>query len=137
MYIAKVEGFMNQVISWIQQIRLRQTITVLLIGLAFFVSTAFDIHGNSLQAQAQVSKAAVPDGQVRMKTERIEENAEKSAELLADEGRQVRNRAAESAQDTGKNLIDTVREKLNLDEPIDPGTKAAAEQLKETITGRD
>ena len=125
---------MNQVISWTQQIRLRQIITVLLIGLTFFVSTAFDIHGNSLQAQAQVSRNAVADGQVRIKTERIEENAEKSAELLADEGRQVKNRATES-KDTGKNLIDTVREKLNLDEPIDPGTKAAAEQLKEAVTG--
>ncbi len=125
---------MNQVISWTQQIRLRQIITVLLIGLTFFVSTAFDIHGNPLQAQAQASRDAVADGQVRIKTERIEENAEKSAELLADEGRQVKNRVTES-KDTGKNLIDTVREKLNLDEPIDPGTKAAAEQLKEAVTG--
>ena len=125
---------MSQVISWMR-IRLRQAITVLLVGLTFFVSTAFDIHGHSLQAQAQVSRDAVADGQVRMKTERIKENAEKSAELLADEGKQVKNRAAEDAQDTGKNLIDTVREKLNLDEPIDPGTKEAAEQLKETVTG--
>ena len=125
---------MNQVIHWLQSIRLRQMITVFLVGLTFFVSTAFDTHGNLLQAQAETSNQRSMN-QASIKAERIKENAEKSAKLLADEGKQVKNRAAESTQDIGKNPIDTIREKLNLDEPIDPGTKQAAEELKDTVTG--
>lgn len=133
---------MNRVISWLQSVKIRQILTGFLVVLTFFVSTAFDIHGNQLQAQAEpvtpeATKYKVDDAesQAEIKAERIKEDAEKSARLLADEGKQVRNRAAESAQDKGKNIFDTVREKLNLDEPIDPGTKQAAEQLKETVTG--
>ena len=132
---------MNRVISWLQSSRLRQIVTVFLVTLAFFIGTAFDIYGNSLQAQAEsVTPEAksykvneVPENDPDFKARRIKEDAEKSAKLLADEGKQVKNRAAE--RDQGKNLLDTVREKLNLDEPIDPGTKQAAEQLKETVTG--
>ena len=132
---------MNRAISWLQSIRLRQIVTGCLVALTFFIGIAFDIHGNPLQAQAEsVTPEAkeykvneVPENDPGFKARRIKEDAEKSAKLLADEGKQVKNRAAESEQ--GKNLIDTVREKLNLDEPIDPGTKQAAEQLKETVTG--
>lgn len=63
-----------------------------------------------------------------MKADRIKENAEKSAKLLEDEGINIKNRAAETK---GKNLFENVKDKLNLDEPIDPGTKKAGEQLKE------
>ncbi len=128
---------MNRLISLLQIIKVRQILTVFLVGLTFFVSTAFDIHGNSLQAQAESVtpeatkyKVEVPENDPTFKAERIKTEAEKSAKLLADEGKQVRNRAAESEQDKGKNLFDTIREKLNLDEPIDPGTKQAVEQLE-------
>jgi len=131
---------MNRVISGLQSIRLRRIITVFLIVLAFFVSTAFDIHGKSLQAQAEpvtpeATKYQVPESEPDFKAERIKEDAEKSAKLLAEEGKQVKNRAAESAKDKGKNLFEVVKEKLNLDEPIDPGTKEVAEDIKETVTG--
>ncbi len=131
---------MNRVISGLPRIRLRQIVTVFLVGLTFFVSTAFDIHGNSLQAQAEpvtpeATKYQVPESEPGFKAERIKEDAEKSAKLLAEEGKQVKNRAAESAEDKGKNIFDVLKEKLNLDEPIDPGTKEVAEDIKETVTG--
>lgn len=129
---------MNRVISLLQNIRLRQIVTVFLVGLTFLVSTAFDIHGNQLQAQAEPVTPEAANYKVdspEIRAERVKEDAEKSAKLLSEEGIKVTNRAAESDRDSGKNLFDTIREKLNLDEPIDPGTKQAAEQLKETITG--
>lgn len=129
---------MKRVISGLQSVRMRQILTSFLVVLTFLVSTAFDIHGNQLQAQAEPVTPEAAEYNVdgaETKAERIKENAEKSAKLLADEGKQVRNRAAESEQDSGKNIFDTIREKLNLDEPIDPGTKQAAEQLKEVVTG--
>lgn len=129
---------MNRLVS-----SLRRIITIFLVVLAFFVSTAFDQHGNQLQAQAEpVTPEATgyqvdsDNNQARIKAERIKDNAEKSAKLLEEEGIKVTNRAAESAQDPNKNIIDSVREKLNLDEPIDPGTKQAARQLKDTVTGK-
>lgn len=135
---------MNRMISWLQSNKLRQILTVFLIALTFLISTAFDIHGDQLQAQAEPVtpeatkyKVDSAQSQANIKAERVQEDAEKSAKLLADEGKQVRDRATEYSQEKGKNLFDTVKEKLNLDEPIDPGTKQAAEQLKETVTGRE
>lgn len=130
---------MKRVSSLLENMRLRQIVTVFLVVLTFLVSTAFDIHGNQLQAQAESVtpeatdyKVESAESKLEMKAERTKENAEKSAKLLAEEGKQVKDRAAESAQESGKNIFDSIREKLNLDEPIDPGTKEAAEQLKET-----
>ena len=132
---------MNRVISLLQKMRLRQIVTIFLVVLTFLVSTAFDVHGNQLQAQAEpVTPEATKyktdsgDDQISIKQERIKENAEKSAKLLADEGKEVKNKAVESTQDSGKNLFDNIREKLNLDEPIDPGTKKAVEQLEDTAS---
>lgn len=132
---------MNRVISLLQKMRLRQIVTIFLVVLTFLVSTAFDVHGNQLQAQAEPVtpeatnyKTDSGDDQTSIKQERIKENAEKSAKILADEGKQVKNRAVESTQESGKNLFDNIREKLNLDEPIDPGTKKAVEQLEDTAS---
>lgn len=134
---------MNRVISWLQSVRLRQICTIFLASITFLVSTAFDIHGSQLQAQAEPVtpeatnyKVDQTENQAEIKTERIKENAEKSAKLLADEGKQVTNRAAESAKDPNKNIFEAVKEKLNLDEPIDPGTKKAVRQLEDTVTGK-
>ena len=125
---------MKRVNSWLQSIKIKQIITVLLVGLTFLVGSAFDIHGNQLQAQAeavtpeatQYKVEGKSDGEV--KVDRIKDNAEKSAKLLQDEGLNIKNRAAEGK---GKNIFENIKEKLNLDEPIDPGTKKAGEQLLE------
>lgn len=130
---------MNRVISWLQIIRLRQLLTVFLLSLTVFIGTAFDLHGHPLQAQAQEAsgKVADVDTSPSARAQRVQADAEKSAELLAKEGIKVQNRAAQSTQKAGNNLIDTVREKLNLDEPIDPGTKQVGEEIKETVTGNN
>lgn len=125
---------MKRVTSRLQSIKLKQIITIFLVGLTFLISSAFDIHGNQLQAQAEpVTPEATQykvgsSDEAEIKADRIKDNAEKSAKLLKDEGINIKNRAAE---DKGKNIFENVKEKLNLDEPIDPGTKKAGEQLKE------
>ncbi|WP_045056452.1 hypothetical protein [Aliterella atlantica] len=125
---------MKRVINWLQSINLRQIFTIFMVVAAIFFSTV-DIHGNQLQAQAEPVTPEATEynangvkNNAEIKAERIKENAEKSAKLLADEGKQVRSRAAEA---NDKNIFEAVKEKLNLDEPIDPGTKLAGEQLKE------
>lgn len=133
--------FVNRVISWLQSIRLRQILTVFLVVLTFVVSTAFDKYGNELQAQAepvtpeatgyQVDRA---NSQLRSDAENVKENAQNSAKDLARDTKQAAKNAKDSTQDTGKNLFQNIKEKLNLDEPIDPGTKQAFEQLKDTAS---
>ncbi len=125
---------MKRVNSWLQSIKIKQIITVFLVGLTFLIGSAFDLHGQ-LQAQAEpVTPEATQykidggESEAEIKVDRIKENAEKSAKLLEDEGINIKNRAAETK---GKNIFETVKDKLNLDEPIDPGTKKAGEQLKE------
>jgi hypothetical protein len=58
--------------------------------LAFSLALLFDIHGKSLQAQAEpvtpeATKYQVPESEPDFKAERIKEDAEKSAKLLAEE----------------------------------------------------
>lgn len=118
---------MKRVISLLKNTWLRQIVTVFFVVLTFLASTTFDLYGNQ-QAQAAPVTSEIT------KAERVKENAEKSAKLLEEEGIQVTNRAAESAKDPNKNLIDSIKEKLNLDEPIDPGTKLFVEQAKDATS---
>lgn len=117
--------------------RLRQIVTVFLVVLAFLVTTAFDISGSGrvlaepLTPEATDYNATKSEVSNRTKAERVKEDAEKSARLLEEEGIKVTNRAAESAKDPNKNVFESIKEKLNLDEPIDPGTKQFVEQVKE------
>ena len=125
---------MKRVTSWLQSIKIKQIITVFMVGLTFLVGSAFDIHGNQLQAQAEAVTPEATQYKVEgkndaeVKIDRIKDNAEKSAKLLQDEGINIKNRAAEGK---GKNIFENIKDKLNLDEPIDPGTKKAGEQLIE------
>lgn len=124
---------MKRVISLLTNIRLRQIVTVFLLVLTFLAGTAFDLYGNSLQAQAANYSVNSSDDLSR-RAERAKEDAEKSAKLLEEEGIKVTNRAAESDKDPNKNLLDSIKEKLNLDEPIDPGTKLFVEQAKDAAS---
>jgi len=125
---------MNRVISWLQTIRLRQIVTVFLVGLIFFIGTTFDQHGNELQAQAepvtpeanryQVDRTG---SQIRLDAGNVKEKAQDKAKNLAENTKQATKNAKENTRDAGKNLVQNVREKLNLDGPIDPGTKQTFE----------
>ena len=128
---------MNRVISWLQSIKLRQILTVFLVVLTFFVSTAFDKYGNELQAQAEAVTPEATRYQVDRAGSQLRsdaENAQDVAKDLARDTKQATKNAKESTKETGNNIFDTIREKLNLDEPIDPGTKQAGEQLKEAAS---
>lgn len=116
-------------------IRLSQALASLLVVLAFFVSTAFDIHGNQLQAQAEPVTPEASNYKVERTAERFSNDTQNAANNVASDVQQAGKRAAKETQAKGNNLIDTIREKLNLDEPIDPGTKQAGQQIKDAATG--
>ena len=132
---------MKRVISLLKNIRLRQIVTVFLLILTFLVGTTFDPQGNQLQAQAAQASTEkanydsdTSDVIIRTRMERVKEDEEKAAKLLEEEGISVTNRAAESAKEPNKNLFESIKEKLNLDEPIDPGTKEFVEETKEAAS---
>jgi predicted PurR-regulated permease PerM len=113
---------MNQVISFLQSIRLRQIATVFLVSTAFFVIQAFG-YGTSVQALAnnttltpETNAYQVPgsNGSINARTETLTDQTE----------------------DTGSNLLEkigeaaeNVKEKLNLDEPTPPSTKKFFNQI--------
>jgi len=92
---------MNRVVSWLQKMQLRQIATTCLVGLLFFVSAAFGQLSYSPSAIAASLTPEATDYQVQ-----------------------------ENTQDSGGSLIDTVREKLNLDEPLPQSTKTFIKQVQ-------
>lgn len=125
---------MNRVISWLQSIRLRQILTVFLVVLTFVVSTAFDKYGNELQAQAEPVTPEATEYKIDHAGSQLRTDAENVAKDLARDTKQSAKHAKDSTQDAGNNLFQNIREKLNLDEPIDPGTKQVFEELKDTAS---
>ena len=104
---------MNTIISKVQKLRLRQTLTAVVVGMIFFISAALGVLGSALPAAAE---PVTPEA--------------KSYEVSPAE-REVR--TPESGQGLGeslKNTAETVREKLNLDEPLPESTRDFIKQIK-------
>lgn len=115
---------MNQVISFLQSIRLRQIATVFLVSAAFLVMQAFG-YGTPLQALAnnttltpETNAYQVPgsNGSINARTETLKDQTE-------DTGSSLLEKIEEAAEN--------VKEKLNLDEPTPPSTKKFFNQIQD------
>ncbi|HEY9665855.1 MAG TPA: hypothetical protein V6C91_03575 [Coleofasciculaceae cyanobacterium] len=122
---------MNQVIASLLNIRPRQIITVFLVGLTFWGLQAFG-YSNQLQAHA---KALTPEASAYQVDNADSNN---TPQIQND------NKLVENSREDLKATADNVREKLNLDQPIYPGTKEFLNDIKEstqgavdTVTGND
>lgn len=115
---------MKQVTSLLQNLSLRKILTVFLVGVTVFVIQAFGFI-NALPALAEAVTPEATSYQVdQVETKNIKKD----------------NGLIEKVKETA----DNVREKLNLDEPIDPGTKevfnSVEKQVEKTvkpITGKE
>lgn len=126
---------MNQVMSLLKSVLLRVTLSLFLVAATFLVSATLG-YGTSLSAQAEpLTPEATqyqvdsPDSPFKTDAEGIKDQAEN---------------AAKNTQDAGNNLIqklenagDTIREKLNLDQPLYPGTKEVLDDAADAITGNN
>ncbi|MEW5860547.1 MAG: hypothetical protein AB1861_24695 [Cyanobacteriota bacterium] len=115
---------MNQVISFLQSIRLRQIATVFLVSAAFLVMQAFG-YGTPLQALAN-NTTLTPETNA-YQVEGANGSIKARAETLKGQ-----------TEDTGSGLLDkigeaaeNVKEKLNLDEPTPPSTKKFFNQIQD------
>lgn len=113
---------MNRVISGLQTLRLGRVLTALFVGLTLIASTILGQFGGAMPVQAApiaTESRVHPVGQTES-TPRgyIESSPEKAEE------------AEEGLMGTLKDAADTVREKLNLDEPLPESTKAFFKQVQ-------
>lgn len=145
---------MGSLTSWLNNIRLRQTLTIFLVGIVFLVSTACS-GGNT---QATNTKPTTPEAgayQTDLKGVRSSGNnlsqanqryvlaASTDSDNLPRNRDQAAKRAIENARSAGKNqfaksnqktgnVLEDVREKLNLDEPLYPPTKEVLNEVGDT-----
>lgn len=101
---------MQRVISWIQRLPLRWVLSAIVFGFTLLVNPTFGSIGDVQPAYA--------------------------APLTQDKGSSAQSRPAkpeqvkDNAQPTGGGLIESVKEKLNLDEPLPDSTKAFFKQVQ-------
>ena len=115
---------MKQVTSLLQNLSLRKILTVFLVGITVFVIQVFGF----INASPALAEAVTPEA-TSYQVDRVEtKNIKKDNGLI----------------EKVKETADNVREKLNLDEPIDPGTKEVfnsvekrVEKTVEPITGKE
>ena len=115
---------MKQVTSLLQNLSLRKILTLFLVGVTVVVIQAFGF----INASPALAEAVTPEA-TSYQVDQVEtKNIKKDNGLI----------------EKVKETADTVREKLNLDEPIDPGTKevfnSVEKQVEKTvkpITGKE
>jgi len=152
---------MDKLIAWLSNIRLRQTLIIFVFGIVFLVSTA--CSGGNTQASSS-AKPTTPEAnayQTDLKgvdhssgnhlsqanqeyilaaiSDNLPRNRDQAAERAVENAKSAgNNQFAKPNQSTG-NVLEDVREKLNLDEPLYPPTKEVLNDVgntaKETAKG--
>ena len=142
---------MNRVISWMQNAFVRGIVSLSIVGMAFLFNVALGFD-NSLQAEAEPYTPEATQYQVNSNESPFRENdQEKVNEIFEDNknpqtapettqkiGESI-NKPARETKQKAEGILDTIKEKLNLDQPIYPGTKEfvndVQEQAEETVEG--
>ena len=104
---------MKQVKSLLQNLSLRKILTVFLVGITVFVIQVFGF----INASPALAEAVTPEA-TSYQVDQVEtKNIKKDNGLI----------------EKVKETADNVREKLNLDEPIDPGTKEVFNSVEKQV----
>jgi hypothetical protein len=106
---------MNRVISWLQSVTLRVIVTIAIVGFALLFDAAFG-YGNQMQALAD--KGLTPEAS-SYQVDRTNSSSENTA-----------TEPVENSQNNLKGIADSIREKLNLDEPTPSSTKKFFKQVQ-------
>jgi FtsZ-interacting cell division protein ZipA len=138
---------MNRVLSLLQHVLARVVLTLALVGLAFFLSASLS-DSRSLQAQAEPLTPEATKYKVNSQDSPFRENdQEKVNEIFKDNknpqpasettqqiGENL-NKPQKSVKEAIENVADNVREKLNLDQPLYPGTKEVLDDAADALRG--
>lgn len=138
---------MNRLISGLQNVFVRVILTLSLVGIAFLASAALG-YGNSFQAQAGSLTPEATGYELNSNDSALgTETQEKANQLFKDNKQPLT--APETTQEIGETIsepaknakqaiegfADNIREKLNLDQPLYPGTKEVLDDAADAITG--
>lgn len=108
---------MNRVMSWLHKTNLRHLLATLVITLMLVIGSVLGLFGDTLQASAEP---------VTPEASRYQTSGQagiESAKTRADE-------VGDEATGSLKGVADTVREKLNLDQPLPESTRDFFKQIK-------
>ncbi|MDX2229405.1 MAG: hypothetical protein NW220_07190 [Leptolyngbyaceae cyanobacterium bins.349] len=120
---------MNSSKTQISMTKIGQAILSLTLNLALFVGILFSSDGvYQILAKPSIRAEASPYQLAQVNYSRT--NLDEPKTEASDGSENLIDNAREKLQETAE----TVREKLNLDEPISPSTKAFAEDIKEKVT---
>ena len=138
---------MNRIFSWLQNTFVRIILTLSLVGIAFLLSAVFG-YDNSFQAQAEPLTPEATQYQVNSKDSAFREKEQEKVNSLFQENKQPQS-ASKPTQEIGETIsnpaktvkqniesvADNVREKLNLDQPLYPGTKEVLNDAADAVRG--
>jgi len=138
---------MNRVLSLLQNVLARVVLTLALVGLAFFLSASLSDIG-SLQAQAEPLTPEATRYKVNSQDSPFRENDQEKVNEIFKDNKNPQP-ASETTKQIGENLsksqksvkgaienaADNVREKLNLDQPLYPGTKEVLNDAADAVRG--
>ena len=110
---------MNRLISWIQNIRLRQIVTVVLAAVTIFVSSAFGI-GNDIQAQAIPLLNRTDASAEQVDSATIKKIQDKAEDINSDK---IGDTGLKNLKNLGKNIPKVI--KLNAEETLNPDNHSA------------
>ncbi len=119
---------MNRVISWLQNTTVRVLLSIFFVTLTFAVSIAFS-SDSSLRVQAQTLTPEATEYEV----DSPDSPFQPESEDIKNKGQYAGNDLVEGAKEKTESVADNVREKLNLDQPIYPGTKKFINQVKDKV----
>jgi flagellar motor protein MotB len=136
---------MTRIISWLQNVFVRVFLTLALVVTSMLLSATFS-NDSSLQAQAEPLTPEATQYEVNSQDSPFRENDQENARFKANKTPQSAsettnelgtklNQSQNTAKQNIESAADTVREKLNLDQPLYPGTKEVLEDAKNAITG--
>ncbi len=109
---------MTSLTSWWRKLQLHRVFTVILAGVTFLVSTALISLSSALPAQA----ATTPEARSYQ--------VDHSSSQIPIAGQAKADQSSGGLVESLKDKAETVREKLNLDEPLPQGTKLFIKQLQ-------
>lgn len=136
---------MNRIIGSLQTFKLPNFITVFLVVSAFLVLPAFS-YNPSIEAQAEPLTPEATQYQVNSQESPFRENDQekvnqifkdnKNPQPASDTTKEIGenlNKAPKAAKRTIEDVADNIKEKLNLDQPLYPGTKEVLDDAANTV----
>jgi hypothetical protein len=139
---------MKRIVPWLRHVVVRVIVTTSLLTIAFFFNPGLG-YGNSWQSS--VAAPLTPEAttyQVNSQDSSFRDNDQEKVNSLFQENKQPQT-ASETTKEIGENLsqpaketkekaegiIDTIKEKLNLDQPLYPGTKEVLDDAANAVRG--